>query len=58
MGPRQVGDSRRLATMEAPCGKPAHGTVHQRLPRLHSQGHLRGGGVDLPRLQVEQGCKR
>ena len=54
VGPRQIGDSPLIAAIDAPCGKPAHGTVHQRLRRLHSQGHLPSGGVNLPCLRVEQ----
>jgi hypothetical protein len=58
VGPRQVGHGPPIATMEAPRGTLAHGTGPLCLRGLHAQGHLRGGGVDLPRLQVKQGCLR
>jgi hypothetical protein len=35
VGPREIGDGPHMATMDAPRGTPAHGTVHQRLRGLY-----------------------
>lgn len=53
--PRQVGERAGVGTMDAPRQRGAQRTGRAGLGRLHPQNELRGGLIDLARLQVQQG---
>jgi len=54
LGPGQIGEGALIVTMDAPRWRGAERTGRAGLGRLHGEGDLCRGVIDMPRLEAQQ----